>query len=211
MLSRERGLFSITISQKYHTHESSELAPDAALPPFRAENRSISMNELRGVKFLKAHAAPPLVRPSLGPVRFSLPWQPSAAIHHAQNDASWPLRLGAAARPSVLASQAKKLWGHSLKLGCSAGPAPWKGLDEAPGGAGAAGRRSGSLVAGIDCRSTENKYRAKELCAFVLWAHQGGPCHGAASAALSGLLWRLLQRHPRIRAPWPRPEPARPP
>ena len=33
------GLFSIKISQKYHTHESSELAPDAALPPFRAEIR----------------------------------------------------------------------------------------------------------------------------------------------------------------------------
>ena len=37
MISRERGLFSIKISQKYHTHESSELAPDAALPPFRAK------------------------------------------------------------------------------------------------------------------------------------------------------------------------------
>ena len=45
------------------------------------------------------------------------------------------------------------------------------------------------------------QYASMRLYAFVLWAHQGGPCHGAASAALSGLLWRLLQRHPRIRTP----------
>ena len=57
-------------------------------------------------------------------------------------------------------------------------------LDEAPGGAGDAGRLLGLLGAGIDCQSTKNKGRAKELYAFVLWAHQGGPCHGAASAAL---------------------------
>ena len=47
MISRERGLFSIKISQKYHTHESSELAPDAALPPFRAKNRCNGQNFAR--------------------------------------------------------------------------------------------------------------------------------------------------------------------
>ena len=46
MISRERGLFSIKISQKYHTHESSELAPDAALPPFRAENYGVTVKQI---------------------------------------------------------------------------------------------------------------------------------------------------------------------
>ena len=105
----------------------------------------------------------------------------------------------------------KNIMGSLFEVGLQCRPAPRKCLDEAPGGAGDASRLLGLLGAGIDCQSTKNKGHAKELYAFVLWAHQGGPCHGAASAALSGLLWRLLQRHPRIRAPWPRPEPARSP
>jgi hypothetical protein len=69
---------------------------------------------------LKAHATPPLDRPDLYKSRFTLPWSLLGGLHHAQNAASRPLRLRATCRPLVLASQAKILWVHCLKLGCSA-------------------------------------------------------------------------------------------
>ena len=76
---------------------------------------------------------------------------------------------------------------------------------DAPSGAGDnSGRRSGMMGAGFDCQWTRNDYCAKELCVFVLLVHLGGPLYGAASAALSGLLWRLLERQPCIGSHWTR-------
>ena len=69
---------------------------------------------------VKGPAHAPVRSSRLLAVSLTLPWSLLGGLHHAQNAASGPLCLRATLRPQVLVIQAKKLWGHSLKLGCSA-------------------------------------------------------------------------------------------